>query len=78
MIGPADPHAEDVVLAATSLTPGQSLELGRRDGSREPQLDLVVGQVAQPLHAVHLDQQALADDRHPVARALHLAQDVAG
>ena len=55
----------------------QRLELGRRDRAREPQLDLVVGEVAQGVDAVDLGEPAVADDRDPVAGPLDLGQDVA-
>src|SRR6476659_11095782 len=38
-----DPHPEDVVLRADLRHAGQRLELGRRNRSGEPKLDLVVG-----------------------------------
>ena len=48
-------------------------------GSRagEAQLHLVVGHVAQGVHAVDSRQPAVPDDRHPVAGPLHLRQHVA-
>src|SRR5262249_2228242 len=57
--------------------PGQPGE--RPDGhvTREAQLDLMVGHVAQRLDAIDPDQAAVADDRDAVARPLDLAEDVA-
>ena len=62
----------------TSDTPGSASNSAAGTGPREPQLHLVVGEVAQPLDAVELHDPALADDRDAVAGALDLAQDVAG
>ena len=55
----------------------QDLELGGRHRPGERELDLVVGEVAQRLDPVDLDQPAFADDRDAVAGSLDLAQDVA-
>ena len=55
-----------------------SLELADRWLSCEAQLDLVVSQIAERVDAIHLDQPALADDRHAIATSLDLAEDVAG
>ena len=63
--------------AATSLTPGSAVESAERQIAGEPQLDLVMGEIAEPLDAVDLDEQALADDRDAVAGLLDLAEDVA-
>ena len=49
------------------------LEGRGRDRAGEAQLDLVVGEVAQGVDPVDLDQPAVADDRHPVAGLLDLA-----
>ena len=57
---------------------GEDLEGGRRDLAREPQLHLVVGQVAEVVDGAELDQLALADDAHPVGGLLDLGQDVGG
>ena len=48
-----------------------------RDRAGEAQLHLVVGEVAQALDAVHLDELAVADDRDAIAGPLDLGQDVA-
>ena len=72
MIGPDTRIRRTWSSAATSLTPGRLVELSPGHRSGEAQLDLVVGEVAQPFDAVHLDEAALADDRHPVAGAFDL------
>ena len=56
---------------------GQRRERGHRHLAGEAQLDLVVGEVAQRLDPVDLDEPAVADDRDPVAGLLDLAEDVA-
>ncbi len=61
----------------TSLTPVERRERRHRHLAGEAQLDLVVGEVAQRLDPVDLDQPALADDRDAVAGLLDLAEDVA-
>ena len=60
-----------------SLTPGSAAKAPTGHLAREPQLDLVVGEIAQRLDPVDPDQPALADDRDPVAGLLDLGQDVA-
>ena len=78
MIGPGHAQPQDVVLDDdVADTPGSpsNAAVGTRAG--EAQLDLVVGEVAQVLDAVDLDQPAVADDRDPVAGPLDLGQDVA-
>ncbi len=57
---------------------GEALELRQRHRAGEAELDLVVGEIAQGVDAVDLDDAALTDDGHPVAGLLHLGQDVAG
>src|SRR6185503_3503104 len=52
-------------------------EGAQRDLAREAQLDLMVGEIAERLDPVDLDQDAVADDRDAVARLLDLAEDVA-
>ena len=56
---------------------GKLVEFVRRDLAGEAQLDLVMREVAQRFHAVHLDQPPLADDRDTITCAFDLAQDVA-
>ena len=75
---PGHPHPQDVVLGdevADALETGEDLE---RDGPGEPELDLVVRQVAQRVDRVDAGQPAVADDPDPVARPLDLVDDVAG
>ena len=64
-------------VTTTSLTPCKAVERRARHGLREAQLDLVVGEVAQRLDPIDLDQPAVADDRDAVAGLLDLGQDVA-
>ncbi len=72
-----DAHPEEVVLGGDLADAGQRRERADRHVAGEPQLDLVVGEVAQRLDAVDLDEPAVADDRDAIAGLLDLAQDVA-
>ena len=53
----------------TSLTPGEAGERGYRHVAGETQLDLVVGEVAERLDSIDLDQSTLADDRDAISRS---------
>ena len=61
----------------TSLTPGRLANTSVGTAAGEAQLHLVVGEVAERVDGVGLDQPAVADDGHPVAGLLDLGQDVA-
>ena len=79
MIGPLTRILSVWSSSWTSDTPGRLANASARDGAvGEPQLHLVVGEVAQRVGPVDLDQHAVADDRDPVAGLLDLGQDVAG
>ena len=56
---------------------GEFLELRDRRFAREPEFDLMVGQIAQRIHAVDPDDATVADDGHAVAAPFDLTQDVA-
>ena len=77
MIAPGDAHPEHVIVGHELAHPGQRFEGARRDRAGEPELDLVMGQVTEPLDRVELHDPPLADDRDPVAALLDLGQDVA-
>ena len=62
--------------AVTSLTPAQRAEGLDRYRTREHELDLVVGEVAQRFRPINAGKLAAADDGHAIARLLHLGQDV--
>src|SRR3990170_6055852 len=72
-----DAHAQDVVVSVEVAHARQRLERRGRSGTREAQFDLVVGEVAQALDGVELDDAALANDCPPIAALLDLGQDVA-
>src|SRR5205814_1701455 len=72
-----DAHSQDVIGRRHLADAGQRLELGGGHLPGKAELDLVVSKVAKALDAVDLHESPLADDRHPIARALDLAEDVA-
>src|SRR6266550_4575169 len=73
-----DAHPEDVIVGDDFADAADGRERAHGDIADEPQLDLVVGEVPQCFDAVDLGQEAVSDDRDPVAGLLDLAQDVAG
>ncbi len=79
MTAPIGPLTRIVTMwpsASTSLTPGRPSKTAAATGAGEGQLDMVEGELADGLDAVHLDQPALADDRDPVAGPVDLVDDV--
>ena len=73
-----DPQPQRVVLDLDVADAGQLLELGGGRVAREAKLDLVMGQIAQRVHAIDPNDAAFTDDRDAVAAALDFTEYVAG
>ena len=72
----AHAHPDRVPVELDIAHARQLAEQRGRDRRAERQLHMVEGQPPDGLDAVHLDQPALTDDRHPIARPIHLVDDV--
>ena len=58
---------KDVIGSGDVTDPGEPLEVGDRHIPNEPELDQVMGHVTQGIDPIDLGEEALADDRDPVA-----------
>src|SRR4051794_19538243 len=74
--GAVDPHPDEVPRGLDVAHSWQILEQRGRDRRRERQLDVMERELADRLDPVDLDEAALPDDRHAVARPVHLVDDV--
>src|SRR5262245_27791501 len=72
-----DAHLQHVLLGDDVADARQHGERAHRRLAGEPQLDLVMGQVAERFDAIDFHEQPVADDRDAVAGLLDLAEDVA-
>src|SRR5436190_2374638 len=72
-----DAELQRLALGRDVADAGDRREGSRRDLAREPQLDLVMSEIAQGLDPVHLGEPSVADDRDAIAGLLDLAEDVA-